>query len=139
HGADLHRLLIVAECFLRKGERFLLHAHIFKRVNQVPVKVLDLVHGGDYLQAKGYIGNFAIIFSNPDEASVGQKSETLQKFLGHAKLKIRSDGGTERAERIISGYVAIIESYENIGSSVKSLLIAYVGGASISIGDGSST
>jgi hypothetical protein len=66
---------------LRERQGLLLHAHVFSRVNQVPVEIFDLVDSCNYLQPKRNIGNLTVIFGDANEACVGQKSEALKKFL----------------------------------------------------------
>jgi hypothetical protein len=120
---------------LREGQSFLLHPHVFKCVDQVPVQVFNLIDGGDHLQAKGYVGNLTVVFRNADETRVRQKAEALQKLLGDAKLKIRSDGGAQRGERIVGSDVTVVKTRQDVGARVEALLIAYVGGTGVGVGD----
>ena len=49
HGPDLGLTLGIIERFLGIGQRFLLYAHVFVGVDEIPVHVFDLIDGGDYL------------------------------------------------------------------------------------------
>ena len=90
HGADLCLALCVFERFLRVSERLLLHADVFVGIDQIPIHVLDLVDGGDDLQAKSDIGDFAIVFRDANESRVGKKAETLQQILGDSEIESSS-------------------------------------------------
>ncbi len=60
-ATDLHLLLGVRKGLLREAQRFLLHPQIFIGIDQIPIHVLDLIDGGDDLQAECYIGKFTVV------------------------------------------------------------------------------
>src|ERR1041385_419502 len=71
HRADLGLALAVVEGFLRISQRFLLHAYIFVGKDQIPIHVLDLINGSNYLQTERDVRNLAVILRNANETSVG--------------------------------------------------------------------
>ena len=81
--------LLSESVFVGEGERVLLHLHVLVGVDQIPVDVLDLVDGGDDLETKGDVGQFAVIFRDDDETLVGQEAETLQQVLSDLGAEIR--------------------------------------------------
>src|SRR4029077_4096570 len=90
------------------------------------------------LQAKRNVRNFPIIFRNADEARVRQKAKPLKQLLRHSKLKVRADGRTQRAERIVASKVSIVESDQQVGAGVKSLLVGNIRDAGVVVGHGPS-
>jgi len=77
-AANLDLLFRVRKRLLRKGERLVLHPHIFVGKYQIPVNVLDLVNRGDDLQSKRDIGDFTVVLGDADQTIVRQKSKALQ-------------------------------------------------------------
>ena len=72
-SADFHLLLVIRQCFFREALRLFLHFHVFVSVYQVPIDVLDLIHGSDDLQTKSNIRDFTVILCNANKAAIRQK------------------------------------------------------------------
>ena len=70
-GPDLSLAFGIFQSLLRIGERFLLHANVLVGEYQIPVHVFDLVDSREHLQAEGYVGDFTVVFCNPDKPCVG--------------------------------------------------------------------
>ncbi len=87
-AADLHLLLSVGKCLLGKSEGLFLHADVFVGEYQVPIDVLNLIQRIDDLQAESDIGEFAVVFRDADEASVGGETESLQQMLRQLEPEI---------------------------------------------------
>ena len=87
HGPYLCLSPGVIESLLGVSHRFFLHADVLEGINQIPIHVFDLIDRGDHLQPKGDVRNLAVVFSDADEAGIGQKSKALQQILRVAELK----------------------------------------------------
>jgi len=90
HGSDLRLLLGIGQRLLRIGQRFLLHAHVFVGIHQIPIHIFDLVDGGDDLQAEGDVRNFTIVLGDADETQIRERAKALQKILRNSELEVRT-------------------------------------------------
>ena len=104
-------LLGIGQRLLCVGESFLLHSYVFVGVDQIPIHILDLIDGGDDLQAEGDVGNFTIVLGDADEAHVGKGTEALQQVLRDPELEVRVYLGREQAFKTVGGNVAVVESH----------------------------
>ena len=80
--ADLHALPVLVELGLGEIERLLLHLHVFLRVNQFIVGVLDGGDGGDDLQAQALLGIFQPVFGDANRQPRVVNPEISQQRLG---------------------------------------------------------
>ena len=87
---DLRLLLGIGQRLLRIGQRFLLHAHVFVGIHQIPIHIFDLVDGGDDLQAEGDVRNFTIVLGDADETQIRERAKALQKILSDPELEVRT-------------------------------------------------
>src|SRR5450432_552904 len=131
HRPDLRLALAVVQSLLRVGQRLLLHADVFVSEDQIPVHVLNLVDGGDYLQAESNVGNLAVIFGDANESSVGQRAKSLQQVLRDPKLKVRSELGSEQADGAVGGQVIIVKARGESGAPMKALRVGKVGSVGV--------
>ena len=126
HCTDLRLALGIVQRSLSIRQGLLLHAHVFERVDEIPVHVFDLIDRGDYLQPEGNIGNLAIVFRDANESGIGQKSETLQQVLREAELKIRGQLGSNETGGVIGGQVSIVKKSAEDAAPLESLNIAEI-------------
>ena len=131
-AADLDLLLGVGESFLRKGQRFILHAGIFVGVDQVPVDIFDLIDRIDDLQAESYIGKFAIVLGDANETSVGRKSKTLQQGLGESSnLKFELSCGLNVEKKLLVVCRRVVEPHIQIRAPLKRLVVGEINRARV--------
>src|ERR1700722_13373616 len=111
---------------LGEGQRFVLHAGVFVRVDQIPIDKFDLIDTIDDLQAKGNVREFAVIFRYVNEAGIGGKSKALQQMLGHLNAKRRVNERAERVKRDVGSDTAVVEPHLQIGPPTKALVIGKI-------------
>src|SRR3984957_10047668 len=109
-----------------EGQRFVLHARVFVRVDQIPIDKFDLIDTIDDLQAKGNVSEFAVIFRYVNEAGIGGESKALQQMLGHLNPKRRVNERAERVKRDVGSDTAVVEPHLQIGTPTKALVIGKI-------------
>ena len=129
--ADFNLFLGVGKRLLGKRQRFFFHALVLVGIDEIPVHVLDLIDGGDNLQAESHVGKFAVVFGDADEASVGRKSKTLQKMLSHSGLEAGVQGGLRLVKEAVRGAARVVEAHNQVGSPVESLLVGEINRARV--------
>ena len=109
-GSDFHLLLVIGERLVRQGQRVLLHFDVLVSIHQVPVHVLDLIDGGDHLQAERDVGNLAVVFRDANEPRVRQKSQSLQQGLAESGTEIGIQRRAQGGERLVGGDARVVET-----------------------------
>src|SRR6202034_663114 len=125
-AADLDLLLRIRKRLLGKRQRLILHAGVLVGIDQIPVNVFDLIDGINDLQTERYIGEFAIVFGDADEAGIRGKPEALQKRLGDGRLEARGQSRTGTGKEAVGGLPLVIEAHLQIHAPLKGLVIGEV-------------
>ena len=102
-GLELKLLLIVGESLVGEAERALIDLLALVGIDEVPVDVLDLGHGGDDLGLESKVGDLGVALGDADEALVGGDPEAGQKGLGRYALEIGIELGIDAVVRSVAG------------------------------------
>src|SRR5208337_1684144 len=106
------------------SQRLLLDSHVLIGVDQVPIQVFDLVHGGDDLQAESHVGDLAVILGDADEARVRHEAKSLQQVLGESELQTRVNQRTVCNVWLVRRQMRVVESHRKVRAPMKTLQVA---------------
>ena len=125
-AADLHLFLGVGQRLLRKCQGFLLHANIFVSVNQIPIHRLNLIHRRNDLQAESHIRKFTVVLGDAEETGVGGEAKSLEQMLSELSLEARIQLRAKTLKEAIGRSPRVVESYRQVCSPAKGLLVGKV-------------
>ena len=109
-GSDLDLFFVIGKRLLSKSQGFRLNPYIFISEHQVPVNILDLIDCRYGLQAKGHVGNFAVVSSDTNKAPIGCKPEALKQMLRDSRTKSGIQKRAELAELRTGSLARIVEA-----------------------------
>ena len=107
--------MIVGEILVGEAERAFADLLTVVGIDEVPVDILDLSYGGDYLGLESKIGDLGVALGNTDKALVGGDPEAGQNGLGDYQLKI---GVQLRIDEVVRGVT---------GDTLTDIVDVYVG------------
>src|SRR5262249_22002759 len=113
----------VFERLLSEREGLLIDACLLVGAHQVPVDVLDLRDGRDYLILESNVGNFLVVSSDVEIAQIRTNAESGETFLLDLKTKSGVQAGRQIKKRAVRCLPGVCEPEADAGSGRECLAV----------------